>query len=163
MEVAMSRNSMPAETTGLAQVLGGADFADSYELTVEGLGLDATSAAHRAFGRAPRWISGLLALRNILVAPFRLKTGQRTPVSNPTVGFFPLLSRSAERLVLGMDDRHLDFRLVIDVSELGAGRQRVTASTVVRTHNLFGRTYLAIVKPFHRRIVPAMLAQVATD
>ena len=157
----MSRKSMPVDTIGSEQVLRHADFADSYALTVDGQALDATEAASRAFGRAPRWITWLLALRNLLVAPFRLKTGRAKSASQPTVGFFPLLSRSADRLVLGLDDKHLDFRLVVEVTELGSGRQRITASTVVKTHNLFGRTYLAIVKPFHRRIVPAMLAQVA--
>lgn len=63
--------------------------------------------------------------------------------------------------MLGLDDRHLDFRIVVEVTELGAGRQ-VAASTIVKTHNLLGRTYLAVVKPFHRIIVPAMLAQVLT-
>ena len=43
------------------------------------------------------------------------------------------------------------------------GRQQVTASTVVKTHNLLGRADLAIVKPFHRIIVPAMLAQVVSE
>lgn len=64
--------------------------------------------------------------------------------------------------MLGLDDRHLDFRIVVEVTELGAGRQEVAASTIVKTHNLLGRTYLAVVKPFHRIIVPAMLAQVLT-
>ena len=39
--------------------------------------------------------------------------------------------------------------------------QRVTATTLVLTHNLLGRTYLAIILPFHRLIVRAMLRQVA--
>ena len=43
------------------------------------------------------------------------------------------------------------------------GRQEVTASTAVRTHNLLGRIYLAIVKPFHRIVVPAMLAQAVAE
>ncbi len=80
--------------------------------------------------------------------------------SQPSIGFFPVISRSAEKLVLGVDDRHLDFRLVVEVSELGEGVQEVVASTVVKTHNPFGRTYLEIIKPFHRMIVPAMLAQI---
>ena len=36
--------------------------------------LDARQAAERMIGRAPRWIEALVALRNILVAPFGLKT-----------------------------------------------------------------------------------------
>ena len=76
---------------------------------------------------------------------------------------FPVISQSAAKVVLGLDDRHLDFRVLVEVEELGMGRQEVTASTAVKTHNLLGRAYLAIVKPFHRIIVPAMLAQVVAE
>lgn len=74
------------------------------------------------------------------------------------------MSQTPERLVAGFDDKHLDFRAVIDVAaswpDSDAGQQ-VTATTLVRTHNLFGRIYLAIILPFHRLIVPAMLRKVA--
>ncbi len=48
----------------------------------------------------------------------------------------------------------------MDVASSGHG-QRVTATTLVLTHNLLGRTYLAIILPFHRLVVRAMLRQVA--
>jgi hypothetical protein len=37
----------------------------------------------------------------------------------------------------------------------------VTATTLVRTHNLVGRLYLLVITPFHRVIVRTMLAQAA--
>jgi hypothetical protein len=51
----------------------------------------------------------------------------------------------------------LDFRIVVDVTPPGS----VTATTLVKTHNWLGRTYLAIIMPFHRLIVPTLLRQVA--
>jgi hypothetical protein len=33
--------------------------------------------------------------------------------------------------------------------------QQVTATTLVKTHNVFGRRYLALIQPFHRLTVPA--------
>jgi hypothetical protein len=152
----------PAETppTDTESTLPGAQFADAYAMTVTGQSLDAMTAANRAFGRAPAWINRLLQVRNALVAPFRLKAGELA-ISDPStnVGIFPLLHRSENQIILGLDDRHLDFRLRVDVAELGQGRQSVTATTVVRTHNLFGRAYLQAVLPFHRLIVKTMLAQ----
>lgn len=141
-------------------VLAGAQFADRYVLTTDGPALTAIAAAERFLGRTPPWISRLMRLRNLAVRPFGLKTGQE-PDARPEsrIGLFPLISEAPGRVVLGLDDRHLDFRILVEVSELGAGRQEVAASTIVKTHNLFGRTYLAIVMPFHRIIVPAMLAQ----
>jgi hypothetical protein len=49
---------------------------------------------------------------------------------------------------------------VVDVTAPGSARQ-VTATTLVKTYNRLGWTYLAIIKPFHRLIVPALLRQVA--
>jgi hypothetical protein len=57
-------------------------------------------------------------------------------------------------------DSHLDFRAVVDVVAASDGR-RVIATILVLTRNWLGRTYLAIILPFHRLVVRSMLAQVA--
>jgi hypothetical protein len=152
----------PAAVTvpNAAGILPGAQFADAYALDVAGRSLNAMAAAQLAFSDAPGWINNLLRIRNALVSPFRLKAGEKT--SKPFVekaGIFPVLNETPNRVVLGLDDRHLDFRLLVDVKNGSGGMQTVTASTLVKTHNAFGRVYLAIVKPFHRMIVPAMLKQ----
>lgn len=69
------------------------------------------------------------------------------------------MSASPDRVVMGFDDVHLDFRVMVDVAPEGS-RQQVTATTFVRTRNRLGRLYLAAVKPLHRAIVLALLAQV---
>jgi Protein of unknown function (DUF2867) len=102
-----------------------------------------------------------MMLRNRLVAPFGLKTSVPTVAGSETVGIFPIVSETPDRLVAGFNDKHLDFRVVVDVAASGGG-QHVTATTLVLTHNLLGRTYLAIIQPFHRVIVRAMLRQVAS-
>jgi hypothetical protein len=141
--------------------LAGAQFADRYVLVTEGLSLTALGAAERALGQTPRWVGRLIALRNLAVRPFRLKTGQEPAVlPGGKIGIFPLISQSPGKVVLGLDDRHLDFRVLVEVRDLGMGRQEVAASTIVKTHNLLGRAYLAIIMPFHRIVVPAMLAQI---
>ena len=105
-----------------------------------------------------------MAVRNLAVKPFGLKTApDETSPPRIRIGAFPVISQSAAKVVLGLDDRHLDFRVLVEVEEFGMGRQVVSASTIVKTHNLLGRAYLAIVKPFHRIIVPAMLAQVVSE
>lgn len=144
-----------------AALLAGAQFVDAYRIAIEGRALDARHAAQRMMGRAPRWIDMLVSLRNALVTPFGLKTsGAGEPAARGLIGIFPVLSETPERLVAGFDDRHLDFRVVVDVAASGEGQQ-VTATTLVRTHNWLGRSYLAIILPFHRVIVRTMLRQVA--
>ncbi len=143
-------------------LLPGAQFADAYRIAIDDSALDARRAAERMIGRQPRWAHALLVLRNILVRPFGLKTsGASKAAPNSMIGIFPVVSETPERLVAGFNDSHLDFRLVVDVASAGA-RQNVTATTLVLTHNRLGRIYLAIIMPFHRLIVRAMMRQVAT-
>ena len=135
------------------------DFADAYSVHVAAP-LDALQAARRIVGQRPRWVDGLLVLRNLAVTPLGLKRSAPTGVER--IGIFPIVSASPERVVMGFDDTHLDFRVVIEVVPERNGCQ-VTATTFVRTRNRLGQLYLAAVTPFHRIIVPAMLAQVGRN
>jgi hypothetical protein len=147
-----------ADTNAL---LAGAQFSDAFRVAVDGTALDARKAAQKMLGRQPRWIRTLMALRDILVTPFGLKTSDpNNRTTADVIGIFPVLSQSPARLVAGFDDSHLDFRVVVDVANAGPGQQ-VTATTLVLTHNWLGRAYLAIILPFHRLIVRSMLRQVA--
>jgi hypothetical protein len=102
-----------------------------------------------------------LNLRNLIVAPLGVKTsGDGEPASGGVIGLFPVLSETPERLVAGFNDSHLDFRVVVDVASAGSSQQ-VTTTTLVLTHNWLGRTYLAVIMPFHRLVTRSMLRQVA--
>ncbi|WP_342359703.1 DUF2867 domain-containing protein [Terrarubrum flagellatum] len=159
----MTERPHPAPFPDSCRLLEGAHLADSYRLVISGEAIDAIEATRRVLFRAPRWIGGLMFLRNRLVRPFGLKTAAEEALQKRD-GFapFPVISQSPERVVLGLDDRHLDFRVCVDVEKTRDGRQTVTASSIVRAHNALGRVYLALVTPFHRIVVPAMLAQAAT-
>src|SRR6202521_5611653 len=144
-----------------AALLAGAQFVDAYSITVDSGALDARDAATRMITRQPRWAEALLTLRNIVVKPFGLKTsGAGTTTPRQMIGIFPMVSETPDRLVAGFNDSHLDFRFVVDVATSG-NRQKVTATTLVLTHNWLGRTYLALILPVHRLIVRAMLRRVA--
>lgn len=140
--------------------LAGAQFSDAFSIDVAGSSLTAREAAEAMLGRSPRWATALLRLRDLIVTPLGLKTStsaRRTDISK--IGFFPLLGETPARVVAGFNDHHLDFRVVIDVTDASSG-QRVTATTIVLMHNWLGRTYMAIITPFHRLVVRAMLKQV---
>ncbi|NEU98404.1 DUF2867 domain-containing protein [Bradyrhizobium uaiense] len=145
-----------------AALLAGAQFADAFRIATTRPDLDARHATEAMVAGQPRWFEWLVALRNLLVAPFGLKTSGATEgVACDMIGIFPVVSETPERLVAGFNDKHLDFRLVVDVAPVdiapaGAARS-ITATTLVLTHNWLGRTYLAVIMPFHRLIVPVML------
>ncbi len=119
------------------------------------------------FDAAPRWLDGLMELRNTLVKPLGLKTGPVTvPVVAPpflvgqTIGVFRIIERTETEVVLGENDRHLDFRVSLLLVRTGQGTE-LSISTLVRMHNLLGRGYFALVRPFHRYLVPIMARNTA--
>ncbi|MGY3147919.1 hypothetical protein ACVWYQ_004918 [Bradyrhizobium sp. USDA 3397] len=141
-------------------LLGGAQFIDAFCVDIGAAAVNARKACTRMVLNGPRWIDALLRLRNILVRPFGLKTsGEGAPAPRGMIGLFPVLSETPEQLVAGFDDSHLDFRIVIDVSGDAASRQ-VTSTTLVRTHNRLGRTYLALIMPFHKLVVRNMMGRI---
>jgi hypothetical protein len=124
------------------------DFLDCYSVA-------STLSPHAAAIRGlalPGWAMALLRLRNTLVRPLGLKTGtEGAPI-------FPVCHESADEIVLGTDDRHLDFRI-------GLIRQdgRLYMSTWVHPHNVWGRAYLRLVMPFHILMSRGAVARMATD
>ena len=145
----------------LNTLLTGAQFADAFRIEIDDRALDARQAAERMMTRQPRWIEVLTSLRNILVTPFGLKTsGASRTAPREMIGIFPIVSETPDRLVAGFNDKHLDFRVVVDIAHSGTVRN-VTATTLVKTHNRLGRTYLAVIMPFYRLISRTMLRQVA--
>ena len=142
--------------------LPGADWGDCFEVRTGRPGLTAEAAARRAFERMPRWTGGLMALRNLLVKPFGLKGDPEAASAGAArIGMFPVLSNTPTQSVLGFDDRHLDFRIVVETEELPDGRTAVRMMTLVRRHNLLGRAYLAAIMPFHKLIVATTLSRVS--
>lgn len=154
---------MPADANAeVRRLLPNADFADAFSLVVDDAAIDAVTASRRWLEHPPGWIAALMSLRDFLVGPLGLRTRHnQTPARSARIGAFPVLSKTPERVVMGLDDRHLDFRLAVDVAALGDRRRQITAITLVRTHNRFGRIYLAVILPFHRRIVPGIMARMA--
>lgn len=146
---------VPAELRAAAGLLR-PDFADAFavRLPVDG----PQDAAHWQQAvlqlRPPGWLRGLMGLRGVLARALRLDTARWE-----SEGPLRVLSRTEEAVVSGADDRHLDFRVVLTVRPAADGARELVLVTVVQRHNAVGRAYFALVAPFHRRIVPALLAR----
>ncbi len=118
------------------------------------------------FSHQPSWVRQLMGVRDIVVASFGLKTGKQLQAlaSNPRadrVGIFKVYSTSETEIVMGEDDKHLDFRVSVLCSSGPADGRQLTISTVVNCHNLLGRVYLLVIAPFHRLVVKASLRRAA--
>ncbi|WP_187432027.1 hypothetical protein ROLI_009820 [Roseobacter fucihabitans] len=126
------------------------DFLDCYKVASD---LNAPEAAEIIVD-FPGWAKNLVALRNLLTAPFGLRTDG--PESKQKLGLFPVESSCDTEVIAGFNDRHLDFR----VSVL-AEQNYIHLATWVRPHNIGGRAYLRVILPFHILIARNALGRVA--
>ena len=160
------REVPPPPESGVASWFD-ADLADAFAVPIDpadvAKGID--SLARSALVDPAPWIRLLLGLRDALVAGFRVKTTQevrRAAIADNAdrIDFFRILARSDRELILGEDDRHLDFRLslLLRARPDGSGDELV-ATTVVRCHNALGRVYLALIARFHRLVVVSNLSR----
>src|SRR5512137_521608 len=74
------------------------------------------------------------------------------------IGIFTLLSNTDDEVIMGDSDKRPDVKLSICKLAQG-GKESVATTTVVHIHNLPGRVYMLFVVPFHKLIVPAVLAR----
>jgi len=148
------------------------DYLDAYSESFEMSGTEPTisDVAKAFFSASPKWIDFLFQIRNNLVKLLGLKTGGSLPDRNlliknfkglpgESMGLFKVFERGEHELILGEDDKHLDFRVSLFLQMHEPEQYSLTISTLVKFHNIFGRIYFFPVKPFHHAIVQAMLKQ----
>ena len=129
------------------RILPGHQFADAYKVPAPRR-MNAIEATRLAFAHGPVWIRALMGLRN--------RVGRLVGLKPAAASGFPVIHQAADEVVLGFDDKHLDFRIVVTVAGGFA-----TVTTIVRWHNAWGRAYLTAIMPFHRAIAARMIEGVA--
>jgi hypothetical protein len=72
------------------------------------------------------------------------------------IGIFRVFNVMPTEIVLGENDKHLDFRISLLIETIGSN-QYLTISSIINIHNLMGRIYFFIIKPFHKFIVVGSL------
>ncbi len=145
----VTKTSLPA-SSNLHSHFESSDFLDCYCVESE---LSARAAAEVAFD-PPAWAAALMKLRNLLVSPWGLTTAISEDIES--AGMFPIDIESEDELILGFDDKHLNFRISVMQKE-----QHVYLATWVHPNNIGGRLYLAAILPFHILIVRDALSRVA--
>ena len=140
--------------------LDGADWADGWKVLVSKPFVDARQAAGAVVAAFPKWTYPLLALRQVAVLPLGLKGAGASHGTSDMIGIFPVAREWPGRLVAGFDDKHLDFRIVVETESLCDQYTAVRMMTLVKRHNLLGRVYLAAVMPFHKLILATILSRI---
>lgn len=170
-------NNHPAESTAPAGsevelLLPGAHFRDAWAISAAEPGLHALGQFLRVAKLTPLWIERLMSIRNRVVSALGLKNlgglsqidatkHESEYVAGDRVGIFTLISRSANEVLLGDKDKHLN--VVVSVhrkAEEDTDAVVVTVTTVVHVNNCLGRLYMVPVAPAHRVIARAMVRSV---
>jgi hypothetical protein len=160
--------SLPPESA-IANAYASINLADAYSIELPaGASTNPELLARFIFAHQARWIRVLTAIRDALVAAFGLKTARHLATLGSEggagrLGIFKIYNTSPTEIVLGEDDKHLDFRLSLlcaDQPSSAVGRHLIL-STVVHCHNRLGRLYIFLIAPFHRLVVQSSLRSAA--
>lgn len=145
------------------------DYVDSFQSALVDTENSCTSTdvGKAFFTSSPKWVEKLFALRNKIVSAFGLKTSgnisdRERQLANfkcepgEQLGLFKVFSKNEKEVILGEDDKHLNFRvsLFLKQQENETTNKTLTISTTVEFNNWFGRLYFLPVRPFHKLIVP---------
>lgn len=120
------------------------------------------------FTAPPIWVDKLFQFRNRLVRLFGLKTpGSENREEalrkfrlekGHTLGLFKVMEVGQDEVLLGEDDKHLNFRIGFLLKKgTAAESYLLVLSTTVQLNNCLGHLYFLPVKPFHKLVVPSMM------
>ena len=157
------------EESALRPLLPEAYFFDAWRAPLNGASLTPAGIFLQTVKATPAWVTRLMALRNLIVRQLGLKdVGPMTVVTDKPaqdyrigdrLGIFSVFGNTANELLLGIDDRHLDVR--VSVLKQGGELASYTVSTVVKVHNWLGRAYMLPVGRIHPLVVKALMRRAA--
>ncbi|XXJ21629.1 DUF2867 domain-containing protein [Desulfovibrio caledoniensis] len=154
---------------GMDGLLDGADHVDVHAMDGTGsvCGVAAGILSYR-----PGWMAFLWRVRVWLLrvlgqgdraVPVRQRwTAETLPrTAGEKVGFFSVVRSDGEThwIVEGRES-HLEAAMAVCATCLPNGRKRFHVVTVVRYHNLAGRVYFNVIRPFHHLVVLAAMRSV---
>ena len=159
---------VPTSSVLERSVVDAAYFRDSYRVTLRQSRASMAEIFFAIFGHHPGWMKLALIVRNRVALFCGLDAPTASEIMNTEaknsyvvgekIGVWPLFALTANELVAGRNNKHLDFRLSV-LREVGVERDSVVVSTICTVHNRFGKVYLFFIVPFHRWGVQLLLSR----
>lgn len=159
---------LPVHTALDRALIENASFSDSYRVAMLRSNASVVDIFFAVFGYHPVWLKTILLVRHRVGAWFGLGAASTaqvlSPIQNETycagqnIGPWPIYFLDESELIAGRDNKHLDFRLSVQMHKTGEA-SFATVSTVCRAHNQFGHMYLRVIAPFHQWGVKRLLAR----
>lgn len=142
----------------LLEALAPVDYLESFAVDADAHDRTIVEIYAALLGRPPAIFKHALVLRSLIVKPLGLRGVRyrdldraidttRTYAPGDRLGRWTIYAHTADELVTGEDDAHLNFRVSV-LRDPGA--KRIVLSTSVQTRNALGRAYLATILPAHR-------------
>jgi hypothetical protein len=148
MKNVLKSDVLPRESN-VADGFGRIDYQDTY--LIEKASDKCAEEVAKELLVLPGWVVALLKLRHSLVKVFGLKTDEEWAERET---FFPLIEKNEGEIIMGEDDKHLNFRASV-LHDKAAGV--ICLTTLVHFNNVWGRLYFLPVKPFHKVIMRTLL------
>lgn len=155
-------NSTYPNTDLISKALTKIDFTDTFATTNRVESLEVIT--RKILGKAPFWVRIMMQIRNTVVRLFGIRAEKGMPQVSPFVvgekiAFFEIMAIDKDEVILGANDKHLNFRVSVLRENDNAVQFNVKVTTIVQYLNTFGKIYMTIVKPFHKLVVKRMVAQ----
>lgn len=113
----------------------------------------------------PKWLAALFKIRNILVRPFGLKSGEadageleKAIRNGRDYQLMSVVEKTPRETIISLDDKHLKAWFSVYIE--GTESSNIYLSTLVKFHNRLGVAYFLVIRPFHAMIVKWIFAQV---
>jgi hypothetical protein len=145
----------------VTEVQGYDDYCDTFVVAAgENISFDELTTV--SLTTNPKWVDFLVWLRNKIVRLFGLITEMpdtsgidkaKTIEPGCNVGFFNVLKRNGEDILMGNEDKHLDFVLSTYIFRNSSNERIFAITTKVKLKNTFGKAYFSCIKPFHSLIL----------
>jgi hypothetical protein len=158
---------IPRQSLLDAKAVATAYFSDSYCIPLRSGDMAMSALFFGIFGHHPAWMKALLIVRNRIAALCGLDVPSDAAILRPVpkvhyrvgepIGPWPIFNMAENELIVGRDNKHLDFRLSILRETIGQ-RAVATVSTICNVHNIYGRLYLRLIIPFHKFGLRRLLA-----
>ncbi|MDR2918351.1 MAG: DUF2867 domain-containing protein [Tannerella sp.] len=126
------------------------DYYDTYQLT-KNTNQSIEQITEGIFN-LPGWVNWLMILRNSIVRLFGLKTEKNRDKDQEF--YFTVIDRNENEIVMGEDDKHLNFRTSTMIDR---DQSFIYLTTLVQFHNKGGRFYFLVIKPFHQFLMRQLL------
>ena len=150
---------VPSASMLSRELIERAYFRDAFQASLSRRDLGVTDIFLAIFAHHPQWMKLLLIVRNKAASLAGLEAPTASEILHADIkdryvvgekiGVWPIFSLSADEVVAGRDNKHLDFRVSVLKRPDGEGSS-VVVSTVCTVHNFSGKLYLFFIVPFHR-------------